>query len=77
MGAREKAWATRRARYGAHGHAGAYRCGVMSCEGCGARRMVIRLYVEGTLSEGQAAKALGMDRVVLRGFLEGRKEAGQ
>lgn len=68
--ARRQAWATRRRRYGASGHSvGAYtaiRHGG-PCPNCERMtRLVVRLYAEGTLSEGQAAKAIGCDRVWLR-----------
>lgn len=60
--ARKNAWKTRRAKYGPQGHNGSYS---RPCS-CSARRMIVRLHNEGVLSEGQAAKALGIDRVALR-----------
>ena len=46
---RRRAWATRREKYGARGHGGAYTRGP-SAAGVGALRMVIRLHAEGVLS---------------------------
>jgi len=67
-GARARAWATRRRLYGAAGHRGSYSGhGALRCRDC--ERMIgviVRLYAEGVLSEGQAAKATGRDRVWLR-----------
>lgn len=62
---RRRAWATRREKYGARGHGGAYTRGP-SAAGVGALRMVIRLHAEGVLSEGQVASATGLDRVEIR-----------
>lgn len=63
---RKAAWETRRQKYGERGHAGNYsRSGIRPCS-CGAFLMIVRLYREGTLSEGQAARALKIDRVTLR-----------
>jgi len=64
--AREKAWATRRAKYGVKGHSGAYsangRCG--ACHSM--REAILRLHSESVLSEGQAAKILKCSRIQLR-----------
>lgn len=67
MSARSKAWATRREKYGPSGHGG-YYCARNSvrCSDCKARAMIVKLYADGTLSEGQASKATGLDRVALR-----------
>jgi len=61
---RRTAWATRREKYGPSGHSGSY---ARRCNDC--RRMadvIVRLHNEGVLSEGQAARALGVGRVELR-----------
>jgi phage FluMu protein Com len=64
---RAKAWATRRARYGASGHAGAYARSSVRCPHCKALAdFIIRLHSEGTLSEGQAARVTRFDRVTVR-----------
>lgn len=63
----KRAWATRRQKYGAHGHNGAYTRNPGPCTDCERMRAVlVRLHVEGVLSEGQAAKATGMYRIDLR-----------
>jgi hypothetical protein len=63
---RKRAWETRREKYGPRGHCGSYaasgRCG--ACQSM--TDMIVRLHVEGVLSEGQASKATGLDRVALR-----------
>lgn len=64
--ARAKAWATRRERYGPRGHSGSYRCNISAASARLMRRYLVRLHVEGVLSEGQACKATGLDRVELR-----------
>ena len=54
-GARAKAWATRRRLYGATGHSGSYLCHGVPRD-CDCERMVgviVRLFAEGVLSEGQ------------------------
>lgn len=63
--ARSKAWATRRAKYGARGHAGAY---TRPSDPVGRRALalVMRLHHEGALSEGQCCHALGLDRIEFR-----------
>lgn len=66
---RKTAWATRRAKYGAHGHSGTYSRFTLAER----KRMtgfIIRLHAEGTISEGQAAKATGLDRVEVRRLRE-------
>jgi hypothetical protein len=62
--ARSRAWRTRRQKYGPKGHAGSYARPCSSCERMSA--LIVRLHNEGVLSEGQAAKALGVDRITLR-----------
>jgi hypothetical protein len=64
--ARQKAWETRRAKYGPSGHSGAYRR-FTACPSCrGAVALIIRLHNEGALSEGQVARALGLHRIEVR-----------
>lgn len=71
-GARERAWNTRRKRYGQSGHAAAYRSGASVVPSIyrAALSLVIRLYRDGTLSEGQCCKALAVDRVTFRGIVD-------
>ena len=64
--ARKQAWETRRQKYGERGHAGSYSRPKTGPCNCGARAMIVRLYREEVLSEGQAARALGIDRITLR-----------
>lgn len=74
---RKRAWDTRRETYGPKGHARSYSCGTAQTNGCAlcpARAMIVRLHVEGTLSEGQAAKATGLDRVALRTLADDYKD---
>ncbi len=59
---RRRAWATRRAKYGKAGHSGTYARG----NHAGLLNLVVRLHVEGVLSEGQVARASGLDRVQIR-----------
>lgn len=62
---RKTAWATRRATYGERGHAGSYSRGA----GPSHPKMlalIIRLHVEGALSEGQVAKATDLHRIEIR-----------
>lgn len=81
--ARAKAWETRRAKYGPRGHAGGYHCAPSAASTRLMRRWLIRLHVEDVLSEGQAVKATGLDRVTVRsladdhrtGASDGRKPA--
>ena len=57
---------TRRKLYDERGHGGQYRQ-VAACALCSRMRdVMVRLHVEGVLSEGQAARATGLDRVSLR-----------
>lgn len=72
--ARAKAWKTRREKYGERGHSGTYSCGG-GCEHCQRMaRAIVRLHNEGVLTEGQAAKITGMDRVSLRRIADRLKE---
>ena len=67
--ARKRAWETRRKKYGTRGHSGSYRA-TGRCGDCGRVQSMtyslVRLHVEGVLSEGQAAKVTGLDRVEVR-----------
>lgn len=64
---RKRAWATRREKYGHLGHNGSYTREPGPCSACDRMRAVlVRLHVEGILSEGQVAKATGMYRVDVR-----------
>lgn len=64
---RRRAWATRREKYGHLGHNGSYTREPGPCSACDRMRAVlVRLHVEGILSEGQVAKATGMYRVDIR-----------
>ncbi len=65
--ARAQAWRTRRKKYGPRGHRGSYSRSSAPCRHCrGAIDMLIKLYAEGTLSEGQVATATRLDRVTIR-----------
>lgn len=68
--ARKRGWATRRKKYGPKGHAGAYLRDRTSCGQCARlarmEQIIVRLYEDGVLTEGQAAKATGLHRVELR-----------
>ncbi len=64
---RKQAWETRRKKYGERGHNGSYNRERHDCPDCARmRKFLARLHVEGTLSEGQAAKAAGITRVEIR-----------
>ncbi|SCB30681.1 hypothetical protein [Rhizobium lusitanum] len=64
---RKRAWITRREKYGPIGHRGSYSRNPGPCPDCARMRgWLVRLHVEGTLSEGQAAKATGLGRIDLR-----------
>jgi hypothetical protein len=65
--ARKQAWATRRAKYGDRGHASSYSRTATPCPACqGAVALLIRLLHEGSLSEGQVARATQLDRISIR-----------
>ncbi len=64
--AREMAWKTRRKLYGEYGHSGSYNCGSGSSIIKHMRNVFAQLYNDGILSEGQAAKAMLMDRIQVR-----------
>lgn len=70
---RRKAWETRRAKYGPRGHAGSYS----RASHRGLLALVIELHTEGVLSEGQVAKASGLDRVTIRHMADDSKAARQ
>jgi hypothetical protein len=64
---RKTAWETRRKKYGPRGHGSNYARVQRACDSC--ERMmtlIVRLHVEGVLSEGQAARATGLHRIDLR-----------
>lgn len=64
---RKRAWKTRREMYGHLGHNGSYSRNPGPCAACDRMRaLLVRLHVEGTLSEGQVAKATGMHRIDVR-----------
>lgn len=78
---RKQAWKTRREKYGQRGHSGAYshprpvytarwneRLNSMT-------DVLIRLYREGVLSEGQVSKDTGLDRVSCRNLAIRQAEA--
>lgn len=71
--ARAKAWATRREKYGSRGHSGSYQCAPNAASIRLMRRWLIRLHVEGVLSEGQASKATSLDRVTVREMADKEK----
>lgn len=63
--ARERAWETRRKKYGPRGHNSSYtRSGCANCQRM--QDLLIRLHVTGDLSEGQVAKATGLHRIEIR-----------
>lgn len=62
---RKKAWETRRAIYGPMGH-GRAASDHLKLNVIGMRDLIVRLLVEGVLSEGQAAKATGLHRITIR-----------
>ena len=68
--ARARAWKTRRKKYGPKGNSGPSRLPgsyQRRCKFCGMMRAaIVRLYDEEVLSEGQAEKLTGLDRVELR-----------
>lgn len=66
---RKAAWATRRKKYGPHGHNGTYSRFTLA-ERSRMTSFIVRLHVEGTLSEGQAVKATGLDRIEIRKLRE-------
>jgi len=63
---RKASWETRRKKYGSHGHSGSYSCRYAKDNVRGMVDLIIRLHREGVLSEGQVAKATGMDRIAIR-----------
>jgi hypothetical protein len=52
--------------YGPQGHRGTYTRGPFGSDPDKMLAYLIRLYQEGTLSEGQVAKATGLDRISIR-----------
>ncbi|PKR56368.1 hypothetical protein COO92_21425 [Thalassospira lohafexi] len=69
---RQRAWETRRAKYGQRGHSGTYS---RFKSGTGqVKRMqdaLIQLHREEVLSEGQVAKIIGCGRVEVRRLVDG------
>lgn len=61
---RARAWKTRRAKYGKRGHKGTYNYRRCRCNNMTA--LLVQLHNEGILSEGQVAKATGIDRLEVR-----------
>ena len=61
---RKRAWTTRRAKYGPQGHGGSYRRLHLNRDAMLA--LIIRLHNEAVLSEGQVARATGLDRLTIR-----------
>lgn len=82
---RKQAWETRRKKYGERGHNGSYNRDRHDCPDCARmrkfcarmRKFLARLHVEGTLSEGQAAKAAGITRVEIRILSDDLINSGQ
>lgn len=80
---RKRAWETRRKKYGEHGHSGSYGTQRVVYSARWNERlqsmqdMLIRLYRQGVLSEGQVSKACGIDRVSCRDLAihQAQKEA--
>ena len=60
---RRRAWETRRLKYGPKGHNGRYWRGATPK---GMLDLIIKLHVDGVLSEGQVAQATGISRVQIR-----------
>jgi hypothetical protein len=78
---RKRSWKTRRSKYGQRGHSGAY-CSprVIYTASWSARlrsmtELLIKLYRQGVLSEGQVSKATGIDRVSCRDLAIQQAEA--
>ena len=69
---RKRAWKTRREKYGERGHSGPDGTKLIVYSARWNERlrsmqdMLIRLYRQGVLSEGQVSKACGIDRVSCR-----------
>lgn len=81
--ARQRAWKTRRLRYGPHGHAGTYaRSRTEHGEILAGRaerrlaRLVALCLADGTLlSEGQVARTLGLGRIDVRRLRDDGRES--
>lgn len=63
---RDKALATRRAKYGPKGHARSYNCPWDWQHEKAALDWICELHENGVLSEGQCSKRLNMERVAFR-----------
>ena len=68
---RRRAWETRRQRYGEKGHDSRYGRPCPQCRTM--KNLIVRLHVEGVLSEGQASQAIGITRIELRELADERK----
>ena len=66
---RKRAWATRRRKYGPRGHRGSYWRRPASVHGAIAE--IVKLLRDGVLSEGQAVRATGLDRIEVRRLADG------
>ena len=73
--ARAKAWETRRAKYGAKGHAGRYTRFAFDPIGRKALALIMILHDQEVLSEGQCCKALDLDRITFRIMRDGHAAA--
>jgi hypothetical protein len=67
---RQRAWATRRAKYGPRGHKGAYRHGHANPVSARATDLLIDLHLAGHVSEGQLSKALDLHRIEVRRLVD-------
>jgi hypothetical protein len=64
---RRRAWKTRRKKYGERGHNSSYsRSSMPSPNADTMLALIIKLHYEEALSEGQVAKATGLDRIEIR-----------
>jgi len=68
---RKRAWETRRAKYGERGHKGSYNYRRCHCNQMTA--LLIKLHNEAVLSEGQVAKATGLDRASIRKLADAQR----
>lgn len=69
--ARRRAWETRRKKYGPRGHNSSYSRPELAAPGpVGMLNLLIDLHLSAVVSEGQLAKATGLDRVTLRCLID-------
>lgn len=73
---RKRAWETRREKYGPRGHRGTYSRSVERASIHGMLALIIRLHNEGTLTEGQVARATGLDRISIRDLADAAIRSG-